>query len=173
MWYKIIIFTIFIALVAIIQITLLGSFGGYFSSFNLLLALLVILLFLIDFRWITYFTIISGLILDIYSSLPFGLFMISTFLAIMVSNFLLFNFFTNRSFYSVIFVGLLAILSFNAVFLITAGIIYLLGISDFYIDKNYWLELAYQIVNISIILTILFFLINLFSQKFKPNFIRS
>ena len=173
MWYKILLSIMVIVLVAIVQITILGSFSAYWSSFNLLLALLVIWLFLIDFNRLIYFTIISGLILDLYSSLPFGIFMISIFLAIAISYFLLSNFFTNRSFYSVIFVGLSAILSFNMVFLISSSITYLLGISDFYIDKGYWLRLVYQIINISIVLVSLFFVINLFSRKFKPNFIRS
>ncbi|NCN07310.1 hypothetical protein GW933_01310 [Candidatus Falkowbacteria bacterium] len=173
MWYKILISTIIIALVAIFQITLLGSFGDYLSSFNLLLAVLVLLLFLIDFKWIMYFTITAGLILDIYSSLPFGIFMVSMFLAITVSNFLLLNFFTNRSFYAVASVGLMAILSFNCVFLGVSGLTYVLGVSDFYIDKNYWLRLLFQIINILIILVGLFFIINLSSRRFKPNFVRS
>lgn len=173
MWYKILFSTIIIALIAMIQITFLGSFGSYWSSFNLLLAILIILLFLIDFNIIVYFSIISGLFLDIYSSLPFGVFMLSTFLSIAVSYFLLLNFFTNRSFYSVVFVGLSAITAFNVVFLSLSGIIYLFGISDFYVDSGYWIKLIYQFINISIILISLFFVINLFSRKFKPNFIRS
>ncbi|MDO8669235.1 MAG: hypothetical protein Q7K65_02990 [Candidatus Buchananbacteria bacterium] len=173
MWYKIIIYTILMALLATVQITLFGSFGDYFNSFNFLLAALVILLFLVDFKWIVYFTILSGLILDIYSSLPFGIFLLSFFSAVSISDFLLSNFFTNRSFYSVIFLGLSAVLSFNLVFLITSGLFYLLGISDFYIDQGYWWKLFYQIINISLVLSALFFIINSVSRKFKPNFIRS
>lgn len=173
MWYKILLSTIIIALVSIIQITLLGGFGDYLASFNLLLAVLVMLLFLVDIKWIVYFTLISSLLLDIYSSLPFGIFMVSMFFSIVISYFLLLNFFTNRSFYAVAFVGLSAILSFNLIFLIASGSMYLLGLSDFYIDKNYWLRLLYQMINILIILSILFFSINLFSRRFKPNFVRS
>lgn len=173
MWYKILIFTIVILFIAIVQITLFGSFGSYWNSFNLLLATLIILLFLIDFKLVVYLTVISGLLLDIYSSLPFGIFMVSMFLAISISDFLLFNFFTNRSFYSVISLGLSAILSFNIIFLISLGAAYLLGISNFYVDNSYWLRLIYQIINILIVLSIFFFIINLFSRKFKTNFIRS
>ena len=173
MWYKILLSIIVIAFISIIQITVLGSLGNYFSSFNLLLAVLVISLFLVDFNWVIYFTIGAGLVLDIYSSLPFGIFMISIFLAISISNFLLFDFFTNRSFYSVVFVGWSTVLLFNIIFLISTGIVYLLGLSDFYINNDYWLKLVYQVINISIVLISLFFVINLFSKKFKPNFIRS
>lgn len=173
MWYKIILSTGLISLIALLQITLLGSFNSYFSSFNLVLATLIIMLFLIDFKWIIYFTIIAGLILDIYSSLPFGVFMMSMFVAMSVSYFLLFNFFTNRSFYSVVFLGWSAMVSFNVIFLMSTGIIYLLGLSDFFIDRSYWLKLGYQMINITILLVILFFITNLFSRKFKPNFIRS
>lgn len=173
MWYKILISTIIISFIAVIQITFMGSFGDYFASFNLLLSIIIILLFLIDFKWVVYFTIISGLVLDIYSSLPFGIFMFSMFFSISISYFLLLNFFTNRSFYSVIFVGLSAILSFNVIFLIFSVITYLFGFSDFYIDKSYWFKLAYQMINTSIILSVLFVIINLFSRKFKPNFVRS
>jgi len=173
MWYKILISTIFWALIANIQITLLGGFGDYLASLNLLLVLLVALLFFIDFKWIVYFTILAGAILDIYSSLPFGIFMVSFFIAMAVSDFLLLNFLTNKSFYSLVSVGLSAVIVFNMVFLISTVLVYLFGFSDFFIDRNYWLGLVYQVVNMVLFLSIWFFIVNLFSRQFKPNFIRS
>ncbi len=173
MWYKILLSTFLISFITILQITLLGSFNNYFSSFNLVLATLIILLFIIDFSWVVYFSIISGLILDIYSSLPFGIFMFSIFVSISVSYFLLLNFFTNRTFYSVVFVGLSAVVAYNVIFLITIGLSYFMGLSDFFVHYDYWLKLGYQIINIIILLIVLFLIINLFSRKFKPNFVRS
>ena len=173
MWSKILLAVIAISLLTIIQISFLGNFGVYLKSFNLVLAALVILLFLVDFKSLIFFTLFSGFILDLYSSLTFGLFMISLFLTALVLEIFLFNFLTNRSFYSVISLGLLAVILFNVIFLAISSAIYLFGLSDFYFNLRSWSSWLYQLLNISIILTVIFFIVNAFSKKFKPNFIRS
>lgn len=173
MWYKVLLSAIAIMIVVTIQITLLGSFGRYWGSFNLVLAILAFLIFITSFDRVMFFAIISGFLLDIYSSLPFGIFLISIFLAVLVSELALKSFFTNRSFYSVLSMGLVIVVSFNISFLVFGGIAYLLGLSDFYIDRGYWLELLYQIINTLILMSIMFFIVNSLSKKFKPNFIRS
>jgi len=173
MWSKILLAIIAISLLTIVQISFLGNFGVYLSSFNLVLAVLVILLFLVDLKGLIFFTLFSGFILDLYSSLPFGLFMISLFLTALVLEMFLFNLLTNRSFYSVISLGLLAVILFNIIFLAISSAIYLFGLSDFYFNFRSWPSWLYQLLNISIILTVIFFIVNAFSKKFKPNFIRS
>lgn len=173
MWYKILSLTISVAVIAIFQITFLGAWHNYFSNFNLAVAVLVIALFLVDFKWLMAFILVLGFTLDIYSSLPFGIFMFSLFSSFLAASFLLFNFITNRSFYSVLSLGLAAWLTFNLVFLALASLAYALGLSDFYVDKHYGWELLYQFINTAVLLIALFFTVNFFSNKFKPNFLRS
>jgi len=173
MWYKILLSIIAIITLIIIQVTFLGSFSAYWSNFNLALAILVILLFFLDFPMIMFFAVTAGFMLDLYSALPFGIFMLSFFTAALTAEFLLFNFFTNRSFYSVVFLGLAAVLAFNAAFLTLSGLTYLFNLSDFYLDSSYWRQLIYQLINTWLILIVLFLPINKLSRKFKPNFISS
>lgn len=170
---KILLAIIAISFLTVIQISFFGNFGFYFGSFNLVLATLVILLFLIDFKGLIFFSLGSGFILDLYSSLPFGLFMVSLFLTAAILEIFLFNFLTNRSFYSVVSLGFLAVILFNSWFLIISALTYLFGWSDFYFDFRSWPRLLYQLINISIILIIIFFIVNALSKKFKSNFIRS
>jgi len=115
----------------------------------------------------------AGLIMDIFSSLPFGIFLVCFFLSAVISELLLFSFFTNRSFYSVMSLGIITTIIFNILFLVLSGIAYLTGMSEFYIGRGYLLELIYQILNVSIVLFLLFFVVNSFSKAFKPNFISS
>jgi len=77
MWYKILLSIIAIITLIIIQVTFLGSFSAYWSNFNLALAILVILLFFLDFPMIMFFAVTAGFMLDLYSALPFGIFMLS------------------------------------------------------------------------------------------------
>ena len=173
MWPKILLAIITISFLTIIQISFLGNFGIYLSSFNLVLATLVILLFLVGFKSLIFFALLSGFILDLYSSLSFGLFMVSLFFTALVLEIFLSNFLTNRSFYSVISLGLLAVIVFNTVFLTISSLAYLFGLADFYFNWQSWPRLVYQFINISIILIVIFFIVNTLSKKFKPNFIRS
>jgi hypothetical protein len=173
MWYKIPLSVIIIILAVAIQVAYLSSFGTYWGSFNIVLAGLVFLLYFLDFRWILFFAITSGFLLDIYSSLPFGIFLISLFATVFVLEMLLSSFFTNRSLYSVLSLGGVAVVFFNVMFLIISGLTYLLGVNNFYISAGYFIGLVYQVVNVLIVLAVLFFLANSFSRKFKPNFIRS
>ena len=171
MWYKIIFSILAIASLVILQVTFLSAFGAYFAGFNLVLAGLIFLFFLVDFAKIVFFIIFAGILLDLYSSLPFGIFLVSLFVAAIISEIIIFNFLTHRSFYSVLSLGLIATLCFNSSFLILVTAAYLLGLSDFSISGGFWLELIYQIINIGLLLTAMFFLTNSLSKKFKPNFI--
>jgi hypothetical protein len=99
--------------------------------------------------------------------------LISLFATVFVLEMLLSSFFTNRSLYSVLSLGGVAVVFFNVMFLIISGLTYLLGVNNFYISAGYFIGLVYQVVNVLIVLAVLFFLANSFSRKFKPNFIRS
>jgi hypothetical protein len=173
MWYKILLSILAISIIIMLQVTWLGSFGQYWSGFNLILATLVILIFLTDFSRIIFFVIIAGILLDIYSSLPFGVFLLSLFVAAVSCEIVFLNFLTNRSFYSVMLMGLVALMSFHVTFLIVSGFFHLVGLSNFYVNGKYFVTLLYQLINTLISLSIMFSIVNSLSKKFKPNFLRS
>lgn len=173
MWYKVLLSIIVIALIVIAQVTFFGSFNTYWSSFNLILAILVILIFLTDFNNTMFFVIVAGVLLDTYSSLPYGIFLVSLFVAAVSCKIVFSNILTNRSFYSVMLMGLVSLVSFYITFLMVSGLSHFIGLSDFYINGRYFIGMLYTFINTLIILAMLFGVVHSLSRSFKPNFIRS
>jgi len=170
MWYRTLLALILILLILIFQITFLGNLSGIF---NLILVVLVLLISLTDFKKAAVFSLISGSIMDIYSNLPFGIFLISLFLVAIVLELFFVNFFTNRSFYSLILMGLIAVLFYHLFFILISGFLYLVGVSLFFVSQGYWLEFFGQLITTILILIFCFWIINIVSQRFKPIFLHS
>lgn len=171
-WYKFVIYFILIALVLIFQITFLGNFNLFFKNFNLMLAILVLLIGLTDFKTVLVYLVWFAVLMDIYSSLPFGIFLMTFFLVAIILEILFLNFFTNRSFYSLIIMGIIAVIIYNIFFLLISGFSYLIGASEFFMADRLWLNMLYQLMNIIIILSFAFWLINKISRRFKPTFLK-
>ncbi|MDD3711214.1 MAG: hypothetical protein PHP37_01260 [Patescibacteria group bacterium] len=98
-----------VIVVLLIQGSVLNSFSNIISRFNLFLFLVIWLFIFYNFRNSLYFALMSGIILDIFSFYPFGIFTISFLLMVVLADFVWNNFFTNRSIYS--FLALSFILS--------------------------------------------------------------
>jgi len=173
MWYKYIIWSILVIIAALIQVSFSSSQNAVLSNFNFILAVLALLVNLAPFDKVVFFLIISGLVLDIYSSIPFGIFLLSYLLVAIILEILFKNFFTNRSFYSLLILGIIAVLFFNGIFLSLSGIAYSLGWSDYFTNWSYLTAVGWQLLDNLIFLTVAFFLINYLSKKFKPVFLHS
>lgn len=173
MWYKFLLALLAIIFLFIVQTTFFGGFDLFLASFNLILIVLVLLISVADFKNVLFFLIVSGLLMDIYSGLPFGLFLLILFLITVILELLVFNFFTNRSFYSLILLGGIATIFYHLFFVIFISSFYFIGWSDFFISRKYWLVASWQLVSTMIILAVCFWLINKISKFFKPTFIQS
>ncbi|MEK7652972.1 MAG: hypothetical protein AAB358_00600 [Patescibacteria group bacterium] len=141
------------------------------ANFNLVLVILVLFVFLADFKKSLAVSLWSGLIFDLYSPLPFGIFLFSFAASFIILEFLLQNFFTNRSFYSLIFLGLFGAAVYHLIFLIASGLIYLIGGSEFLPTASYWYLFLGQIVTTVFLLAICYSLIDKISKRFKPMFL--
>jgi rod shape-determining protein MreD len=152
----------------------LGLFNNFFwlSQFNLFLVVLVFFVNLSSFSAALIFAFGSGLLLDIFSSLPFGTYLTTLGLTALVLEFLFFNFFTNRSFYSLLMLAVLAVVAYQVVFLAVAGVLYFAGWSDFFVHHNYWLPATGQLFITLMAVTLIFWFINRQSKSFKPTFLR-
>ncbi len=173
MWRKAIIFLIGILLVTTIQISFLGRFSLAVSWLNLFILFLVLLVSLVDFSWTLFFVLVAGPLLDIYSNLPFGVFSLCFLFTALFLEALLLNFFTNRSFYSFVFLGLSATIIYHITLYCLVGLLYLVGLSDFFFGWSSAIDVVFQLVTISILLAFSFFTIDALSNRFKPNFINS
>lgn len=173
MWYKSILFFLLAVIAFVIQFGFLSLAGTLLSSLNLVLIFLVIILSLFDFRYALVFTLSAGLLLDIFSNLPFGIFLLTLFATIMVLEFLALNFFTNYSFYSLVILGSVAAVVYHGVFLMLGGLLYLAGFNNFFVSPGYFWLVVIQLLELIVFLSLGFWLINKFSRFFKPIFIRS
>lgn len=172
-WYKYALYSIFIIFIVSFQVSFLGNINKFLANFNIVLAVLVVLVSLVDYRNVLFFSLVSGFLMDVYSGLPFGIFMGSFFLMSVVLEILFLNFFTNHSYYSLISMGLISIIIYNIIFVAIRWMIYIIGAADFLVGTGFWLDFLYQIISIFLIITFLFWLINTLSKMFKPTFLKS
>lgn len=155
----------------IFQLLIQGSMGFWGGRINLSLVALIILLNFSAFYWAAVFAVIAGLLLDIYSGLPFGLLAFSLFFSALGLKILFDNFFTNFSYYSLLLFGLIAVLLYNLIFISLIGLIYFVGLSDYLPGSEYLFQILWQIMTTGLLMSVAYFLINSASRKFKPVFL--
>lgn len=169
---KRIIYGLIFFLLAIFQISFLKQLNPFWSNLDLVLIALVLLINLSGFSQTMVFALGVGLLWDIYSGLPFGFFMLNLLGTAIILTLLFFNFFTNRSSYSLLLMGFLAVL-FNELLTLTGwGLLGLVGGRGFYLPVNYWPGLFWHFFNTMLSLGLAFSLINRYSKAFKPIFIK-
>jgi len=173
MYSKIVLNIILVIILAIVQIAFISGLPSWFSNLNLILIVLVFVLGLIGFQSAWWWSIGLGILLDIYHFLPFGIFLISLSSAILLTNFLLTNFFTNRSLYSFLALTTLAGIFYNIILYFLSFISNFFNISSMFIDINGSVlidEARGLAVNIAAAFFIYFFL-SLISNRLKPVFL--
>ena len=171
-YFKAILYTLVLFLVVILQISLVGSLPYSFSHINLILLALILFLFFLDFKTVIYLALGLGFLADVFSFQFFGFYTITLFLVVFLSDFLLANWFTNRSAYSFLALTFFATIFYN---LILYGFFYL---SNFLSDQgfflwraNFWIGLGLELVwNLGIIF-LFFWIMNLTTTRLKPVFL--
>jgi len=156
-----------------LQITLAHGFNLFLAGWNLTVLILVILINLTDYRQAVGFAVIGGLILDLYSSLPFGLFMIDALVLSLILELLFRNFFTNRSFYSLMIMALAASFIYNVIFIVLVSVLAAVGWTIFTISPAYGWVMLWQLIDAALMMIIFFVVFNYLSRKFKPVFLQS
>jgi len=164
---------IVIFLVAVIQLSFISALPGIFSYFNLIALTLVLFLILYDLKIAFYLALFFGFLSDIHSSIFFGLNIICWILAIIITNFFLLRFFTNKSIYSFISLTIITIIFYEL------PKVFLLFSIDFIIKdtprqiiiiKDYFLNISQEILINAVVMFILFYFINYFSKRLQPVF---
>ena len=168
------IFSLFFLMLLLIlfQLAIGDNLGFLAGKINLILVALVVLINLFDFGLVVVFAVGTGLILDVYSSLPFGVISLSLFLTAVFCELLFVNFFTNFSFYSLMILGFLAAVFYNVIFTLAVVGIYFIGLSDFLPKWNDLYALIWQIVGVEILMILAYYLVNSLSKRFKPIFLK-
>ncbi|MDO8593176.1 MAG: hypothetical protein Q7R92_05480 [bacterium] len=147
-----------------IQIFFISSLPGWLANLNLVLVVLIIILGFLKFDYAIWWSVGAGMILEIFSFLPFGTFLFSLSLTILAANILLNYFFTNRSLYSFLALVALATVIYK---LIIRLITFIFAESA----GNAWQSTLKQI-GLNLLFTFfIFYLVHFFSRNFKPEFL--
>jgi hypothetical protein len=136
------------------------------------LAALVILVNLTPWPLAVIVSISAGLLLDVYSGLPFGVLTAVLFVVAVIVEILFINFFTNFSLYSLVSLGVIAAISYNILFLVVVGLLYFLGYFDFLPFGDYSWKVLWQVFSTIAIMLLTYFVINRSSRQFKPMFLK-
>lgn len=171
MYLKIFLNLILIVALIIGQLSFISSLPFGLNNFNFILVVLVFILMLSDFKMALWWAMGAGFLLDIYSFLPFGIYLISLFLTILVANFLLVNFFTDRSLDSFMALTFFSTLFYSLLFYLSAFSTGMLGKGVITFNQEFWLNLGIQLFLNLLFVFLFFYVISFVSKRLKPVFL--
>lgn len=160
-------------LVAVIQMTVFNPLGFWWADLNLILVAIIIAAMIITPEKLLWLAVVAGLVLDLYSALPFGLLTILAIGVAVGASVLLSTVFTNRSLYTLIVLVLIITVGYHLCMFILLQLTNLIGWSDIYLGWSYLRLIGHQLVANAIFAAGLFYAFNRLSRWFKPIFIRS
>ncbi|MDD5291028.1 MAG: hypothetical protein PHZ04_02820 [Patescibacteria group bacterium] len=172
MYLRIFLNLILIYILSVCQVSFIAALPLGMSYFNLILVAIIFILTLSGFRLSLWWALGAGFLLDIYSFFPFGVYLISLFFTVLLANFLLANFFTDRSLYSSIALTFFSTLFYSLLFFLLA---FLFSFPEIKIStlagKEFWLALGYQSFFNLLFVFLLFYIVNFASKRLKPVFL--
>lgn len=160
-----------IFLILVIQIGWLGNFEFIRTKLNILIITLTFFIFLFDFREVIIWGLLSGYIMDIYSSLPFGLISISLIISLIISYGLFRNYFTNRSLLSLMILVASTTLTFHLVIMFLGWIAGQIGFSFYEFTSSWVISVVWQIGFNAILAAIGFSVYTFLTNRLKRNFL--
>jgi len=174
MWKKIKQIFFFILLfsgVAIVQFSFILALPSIFNQINLAVIALIFTLFFFSFRAALYAAIVLGFWLDLYSFNFFGLYLLLFWLIVILVNWILKVWLTNRSLYSFLLLILIATLASG---LISGWLFYFSGASagGFFLGSGvFWSKLFYQLIWSELAGLLVFSLAGVLTRRFQPFFL--
>lgn len=173
MYSKIIINIILTLFLTTIQLSFISGLPTGLNNLNLILVILVFILSLVNLDLAVWWVIGAGLLLDMFSSAPFGLYLICLSLTIIIINFLLTNFFTNRSLYSFFALVGIATVAYEILLTVAGCLVQFIGAAevDLILNKNFWLAKLWQLCLNLLVTFVIFYFISFVSKRLKPVFL--
>lgn len=155
------------------QASFVNSLPFLLSKINFIIIILLFVLSLKGIKFALFWVLALGLLLDVYSFLPFGYYSLSLLVVVYLVNFLLTNFLTNRSLYSYLSLGGFAILIFGFESILFKFIFSLFGEQDmsFLATKSFWIDQVYILFVNLITIALLFYIMHYISKAFQPVFL--
>lgn len=154
-----------------LQIAFLSGLPGWFNNLNLALVVLIFILGFLGLNFSLWWSLGIGLMLEIFSFSPFGAYLLGLSLTIVIANFLLNYFFTNRSLYSFLALTALATLVYE---LIINFIFLIFSQADRYFflaSGNFWVLILEKISLNLLFAFFIYYLIYFLSRNLRPVFL--
>lgn len=173
MYSKIILNIILILFLVIIQLSFISGLPAGLNNLNLILVILIFILGLVNLDFAVWWTVGVGLLLDIFSFTPFGVYLLCLCLIMIVADFALTVFFTNRSLYS--FLALISLTTaVYEILLTTIG--YLVELmskegTGLILNQSFWLSKLSQLSLNLIAAFVIFYFISFISKRLRPVFL--
>jgi len=173
MYWRLLFNLFLIFILGIVQVAFVSALPFWLKNINLLIIFLVFILSLRGFMFGFWWTAGMAFILEIFSFLPFGVYFFSLISAFFLANFLLTNYFTNRSLYSYLALTLASLFTYQVLlYSLNYGLHYFLQ-EDFILnlDKSFLADkLEMFLVNI-LVVVLFFYIYNFISKNFQPVFL--
>ena len=159
-------------LLVAIQISFVQTLPLWLAGLNLVLVVTFFILSLKSLVWGLWWAVGSGFFLDLFSFAPIGVNIISLFLAMLAVNFLLNNFFTDRSLYAFLALIIFATISYEV---LKYFILYFISLGNENLHLSSLIVISkqevWQLILNLLLTVILFNSINFMSRKLRPMFL--
>ena len=167
--------TFFILFLAGLQVGMVALLPDNLGNVNILIVVLIFVSMVRSFSIGTTYAFILGVIMDLYSALPFGALLVSLLLTMYVAYKIFEHFLTNKSLYTLIGLTVISTVVYNALLYMYTAVNYLINVKDYsfinHLTVNSIQGLLWQILFNLILAVLLFVVFNLFSRRFKAVFI--
>lgn len=158
---KIVLNILAVVALGIVQVSLLTTWPEPVSSLNIILSLVVFLAIIIDYKKSLWFAFGCGLFTELFSIYAFGSSTLALLFTAIIVNFLFNNFFTNRSFYSLMILGFIATVIYNLIITILVLTLGLVGVSalgvNFQLLTQYFWQPFFNLIVLALIFMTYYF----------------
>ena len=139
------------------------------SKINIIFVLLIILLFWWDSGYIIWLAFFSHLLIELYTTTPFGVLLFSGTISFLLAFWFYRYFFTNRSWYAAATLGLLTILIYRALYFFGLLSYKVLGLTTILPWQNILLTSMWEIVLSVPAIMLIFFVCSRFSRRLNTS----
>lgn len=166
---------VFFFLMSLVQIALIPNLPGHLKSLNAILVVLIFIAVVYEFYLSAVYGVLFGVLLDLYSSLPFGAILLSLMITLYVIYKVFKRVLTNKSFYTLVGLTLLGTTIYSLIlyfylylvlFFQTKDMNLIHSLSVIALNNFLW----HFLLNI-IFVVVLFFVFHAGSRRFKAVFI--
>lgn len=159
-YLKFIFLFFFAFLIFLLQVSFLNSLPGIWGRINLPLLFVIILFIFYNFSSSVYAALFFAFFLDLSSFSVFGIYTLSFLITLFVADFVWANFFTNRSIYSFLILGILLLFFYNFLLYLFL-LIFNKNISNVaWFGKYFWLNLLSEGFWVVLLILIFFYFLN-------------